>query len=141
MKQLIFFIMSIFLTLPTIAREISISDTGIYTILDKNLKSIDRYYRLSYRNGKWIMEGKEPNKNWKNVSCEESCQYRKSNLLETQSYFPNTMFHHYDIACIQNIAHAFCRYTLKNQPHQGAYVSVALVTEQPILIFLKRVSL
>lgn len=115
------------------------SDVGTYVLLNRKLKPIDMYYRLSRYNGKWVMEGKKPGHGWTNLSCVSGCEYRNSSAAEIHKYFPADWRAHTNIACIQNVAQAFCRYSMKGDPEKKGYVAVTLVTGHPIPIFLRRV--
>jgi hypothetical protein len=50
------------------------------------------------------------------------------------------MQNRFDIACIQNMASAFCRLTNKENPSQGGYALVALVTGKPVPMSLQRLT-
>jgi hypothetical protein len=121
------------------AGEISQSDTGTYVQLGKDQLPTGLYYRLSQNNGKWLMEGKLPGGSWKDITCDSGCEYRKTTDTEVLSYFPPDWIANSNIACIQNIAQAFCRFSPKNEPNKAGYVIIALVTGKPIPMFIKRV--
>jgi hypothetical protein len=120
--------------------EINETDTGTYVILDKDKKPVDMFYRLSKINGKWVMDGKKPGESWKNISCDSGCEYRTTTQSERERYFPADWRKNAHIACIQNVAQAFCRYNSKDDPTKAGYVVMALVTGRPIPMFIKRVA-
>lgn len=87
------------------------------------------------------MEGREAPGEWKIISCDKGCEYRASTKQEEDKYlssFPKTMQEKFEIACIQNIAQAFCRLTKKDDPQKGGYALVALVTGTPTPMSLQR---
>lgn len=122
------------------ATPISSSDTGTFVILGKDRKPTSLFYRLTLSDNVWKMEGKENNKQWKYISCENLCQYNQVTDQEATTYLPNAMRGNYDMSCIKNIAQAFCRYTLKSNRKQGGYAVIGFVTGQPIPILLQRVA-
>jgi len=123
-----------------IAGEISEADTGTYVILGRNNVPIDMFYRLSKSGEKWVMDGKKTGNSWKNISCDKGCDYRKATDAEIETYFPAELRAKVDIACIKNIAQAFCRYSPKGDSTKSAYVVIALVTGSPIPMFIRRVN-
>lgn len=130
-----------FATAVCFAAPIAQKDAGTYVVMAKDGKASDLYYRLTLTGNLWKMEGKEAAGSWQDISCERSCEYKVTTTDVANSYLPKAMRDTYDIACINNVAQAFCRYTLKANPKQGGYVVVALVTGQPTLILLQRVAL
>lgn len=139
MKKIFTLIATILCSLSVTAGELLESDAGTYVVLDKNRASTDMFYRLSKNNGKWVMEGKKPADVWANISCDAGCEYRQSSGSEIQAYFPPDWRANTDISCIQNVAQAFCHYTVKEDSTKGGYVVIALVTGRPIPIFVRRV--
>jgi hypothetical protein len=128
-----------------LAGEISDFDVATYSLIGKNGQPSEMQIRLSISNGKWIMEGKEKeiSAQWKNISCDTGCEYRTSTNAEQEVYlasFPEDISSRFDIACIQNIASAFCRYTKKNDASKGGYALIALVTGKPVPISLQRLT-
>jgi hypothetical protein len=120
--------------------SIADDDAGTYVLLGNDDQPTELYYRLSRPDGRWLMEGKEPKGEWKNISCDAGCQYRQSTDAEVDRYFLLQRARaQYETACIQNIAQAFCRYRAKDDPSVVGYVVVALVTPVPILMRLRRV--
>ena len=122
------------------AGEIADKDTGTYVLLGKDRKPTEVFYRLSKNIGEWVMDGKEGNGTWKNISCATGCNYRKTTTDEINTYFPTDWRANADIACIQNISQAFCRFNPKGQESKIGYVVIALVTGKPIPMFIKRVN-
>jgi len=123
--------------------EISDFDIATYALTQSNGQLTGMQMRLSKSNGKWLMEGKEANTQWKNISCERGCDYRTSTNSEAGKYlasFPAEMQQQFDIACIQNSANAFCRLAKKDNPSKGGYVLIALVTGRPIPMSLQRLT-
>lgn len=116
------------------------SDVGTYVLLDQKRNATEMFYRLSQKDGKWVAEGKSPGGKWSNISCDQGCEYRDSNSSEIETYFPSDWRANVDIACIQNIAVAFCRYALKDDQRQRGYVMIALVTGRSVPMFVRRVA-
>ena len=121
------------------AAEINASDAGTYVLLGRNHQPTELFYRLTGSAGKWLMEGKEPGGKWQKISCDKGCEYRSTTRDEVMSYFPANWVANTDIACIQNIAQAFCRYTPKEGGKTAGYVVIALVTGRPMPLFIQRV--
>lgn len=121
--------------------EISEFDSATYTLLKVDRSETKMQYRLSVKNGKWFMEARILPETWKNVSCDVGCEYRKSLKAEIDLYkslLSKQISGNLQVACIQNIAQAFCR-VIKHDDHTRAmYMMVALVTKQPVLMGLKR---
>lgn len=110
-----------------IAGEISDFDLATYALTGKDGQPIGMQIRLSRTNGKWVMEGKEKELQtpWKDISCDNGCEYRASMNAEREAYlasFPGDIPKQFDISCIQNMANAFCRLTKKDDPSKGGYV-------------------
>lgn len=141
MKKTFMLFAALFYSFVAASAELSESDTGTYVVLDKNRTPTEMFYRLSKSDGKWVMEGKKPGHDWANISCDAGCEYRLSSESEVQTYFPSDWRANTDISCIQNVAQAFCHYTIKGESTKGGYVVIALVTGWPIPIFVRRVPL
>ncbi|HEY1028551.1 MAG TPA: hypothetical protein VGE28_13120 [Pseudomonas sp.] len=122
------------------AGEILDSDTGTYVLLGRDSAPTEVFYRLSKQDGEWVMHGKQAGSTWTNISCDSGCDYRKTTHDEITAYFPADWVANTDIACIQNIAQAFCRFTAKTDPGKTGHVLIALVTGTPIPMFLQRTS-
>ena len=124
--------------------EISDFDIATYSLTGRDGQPSGMQMRLSKLNGKWVMEGKEKESApWKNISCDTGCEYRTSTNSEQEAYlasFPGDMPIHFDIACIQNMADAFCRLTKKNDASKGGYALIALVTGKPVPMSLQRLT-
>ena len=127
-----------------LAGEISDMDIATYSLTGKDGKPTGTQMRLSKPDGKWLMEGKQaPSAPWKNVSCDKGCEYRTSLISEQGAYlasFPVDMQKQFDIACIQNVANAFCRLTNKSDASKGGYALIALVSGKPVPMSLQRIT-
>src|SRR6218665_2581480 len=121
---------------PAPAPELPAADAGTFVVLDRQQAPTELYYRLSQSSGQWLMEGKQADATWTNISCEAACQYRPSTAADIEALFPPTWRERADLACIQNHAQAFCRYSPKGNAAAANYVVVALVTGKPIPIFV-----
>lgn len=139
-QRTVLFLLMLLISTPATAVDISDFDLGTYVVLGKDRAPVDMFYRLSRSGGQWIMEGKQPGGSWQNISCDRGCDYRKSTEVEIASFFPREVTSTADIACIQNIAQAFCRYTPKGDETKVANVVFALVTGKPIPLFIRRVN-
>ena len=143
MKKLILAI-SVFIILIssfTVASEISEFDVATYVMIGKNGQPTKMQIRLSQSKGTWVMEGREAPGEWKSISCDKGCEYRtltKDEEDKCLAAFPKSMLEKFDVACIQNMASAFCRFTKKDDPEKGGYVLIALVTGKPTPIQLQR---
>lgn len=138
-KLLVLFVAALCSLSATAAEPLNDSDTGTYVILDKNRSPTEMFYRLSQKDGKWVMDGKKPGDGWANISCDTGCEYRDSSEIEMQKYFAPEWFAKTDISCIQNIAQVFCRLSPKGDSTKRGYMVIALVTGRPIPIFIRRV--
>ena len=123
--------------LPAFA-QLTARDTGSFVVLDRDFKPTELQYRLSRKGAKWVMEGKKPGAPWELVSCQRGCDYRDSTRKEVATYFPPEWSGKMDFACIQSVAQAFCRGVEKADPAKSVYFVVALASEQPFPLFLRR---
>ena len=137
-KTVILFVVLMSVSSFTIADEVSEADTGTYVILKKDRTPTGMFYRLSKIGEKWVMEGKKATDPWKNISCEKGCDYRKTTINEIATYFPADWMANSDIACIQNVAQAFCKVSKKDNPAKVLHLVIALVTGKPTPMFLRR---
>ncbi len=120
------------------AAELSDSDAGTYEVLKEDRTPSGVFYRFTRSSNKWVVYGKLPGKDWKDVSCDPGCDYRNSTKREIQAYFPPDWRESNEIACIQNIAHAFCRFSPVNAPGKRGYIFIALVTGKPVPVMIQR---
>ena len=126
-------------SLSALAVEINVTDIGTFELMDVNMKPTGFFYRLSLdKEGNWAMDGKKPGQKWENISFNPGCEYRRTTIEEMQAYFPQSWLTNADVACIQNIAQAFCRFSPKNEPTRIHHLVIALVTEKPSPLFLRR---
>ena len=139
-KLSVLFAVLILISPFSIAGEISETDIGTYVLLGRDNAPIDMFYRLSKSGEKWVMDGKKPGDSWRNISCDKGCDYAIASSGEIETYFPATLRAKVDIVCIKNIAQAFCRYSPKGDATKSAYIVIALVTGQPIPMFIRRVN-
>lgn len=114
------------------------NDAGVYVILKPDRTPSDLLYRLSKSVTGWQAEGKQSNGEWKTISCEQGCQFSSSSETDIAVWFPPDWRANTDIACIRNEANAFCRFSAKGEPEKVGYVMIALVSETPIPVFLRR---
>ncbi|WP_028103468.1 hypothetical protein [Pseudoduganella violaceinigra] len=115
------------------------SDTGTFEVMGRDGNPTGMFYRLSQSGGTWKMEGKESaSVDWHDISCSKGCAYSEVSESEAGAYLPAAMRAEYDIACIKNVAQAFCRYSMKTNSKQGGFAVMALVTGEPIFISVKR---
>ncbi|WP_082016699.1 hypothetical protein [Cupriavidus sp. IDO] len=140
MKHLLLFLVSISLIPISSAGELSDSDAGTYELLKEDRTPSGVLYRFTRSGNKWVVFGKLPAKDWKDVSCDSGCEYRISTKREIQAYFPPDWRESNEIACIQNIALAFCRFSPVNAPGRNGYIFFALVTGKPIPMRTRRLN-
>lgn len=145
MLKLLFIALALLAPFSVFAGEISDFDIATYSLTGKDGQPSGMQMRLSRIDGKWVMEGKgkEPTDSWKNIICDSGCEYRVSTNLEQEAYlssFPGDMPKQFNIACIQNMASAFCRLTKKNDASKGSYALIALVTGKPVPMSLQRLT-
>ena len=145
MFKLLLLTIVVLIPFVTHAEEISDFDIATYSLIKKDGRSTGMLMRLSKVSDKWVMEGKEKGSNspWKNISCDTGCEYKASTKIEHKTYlalFPTITQKQFNISCIQNIASAFCRLTKKDNPSKGGYTLIALVTEKPVPLSLRRLT-
>ena len=121
------------------AARVSDADAGTYEWLGPNQAPTGVLFKLSRSGDNWVAVGKLPHKDWTAVSCGTGCEYVDSTDEQIRGYFPPRALASTDIACIQNIAQAFCRLQSKSAPERVGHVMVALVTGRPIPVLLRRV--
>jgi hypothetical protein len=138
MRYAILFLWFLLVSEPASSAELSASDAGVYVIVGKDGKLVDTFYRLTLTNGAWRAEGREGQGTWKNISCDQGCEYKTSTSLQADAYLPPQMKQGFTMACIQNMAQAFCKYTNKSNSAQSGYVVMALVTSPPTPIPVQR---
>jgi hypothetical protein len=125
------------------ANQINEMDTGTYELLTAQGQPIGMKIRLSSKNNKWLMEGKNSSNIWKDLSCGKDCELKESSYDSSLVYlskFPQYISRKSNISCIQNIAAAFCRVVPNNvAKDKWVYGYIALVTGVPVLIPLRRI--
>jgi hypothetical protein len=122
------------------AQGLTVRDGGEYAVLTADGEPTTLKYRFSLSDRKWLAEGKEGDGPWRNISCDQGCEYRVSTKAEAVNYLPKHARQRFHIFCIQNVAQAFCRYTeISNSSHVG-YVVMALVVNPPRAIPLRRIN-
>ncbi|MFG6414384.1 hypothetical protein ACG02S_10805 [Roseateles sp. DC23W] len=127
------------ISLTASAVELTAADGGTFAVLDRQQAPTQIYYPLSLKDGKWLMEGKQAGAPWTDLSCETGCEYRASTDAEVQAHVPSAWRERADFTCIRNVAQAFCRYSAKgNTAAAPNYVVIALVTGQPVPLFVRR---
>jgi hypothetical protein len=120
------------------AVELSPNDAGVYAVVGRDGQPTSVLYRFSFEAGTWRAEGKDESGAWRSINCDSGCQYVASDKAQSQAYLPPAMRQTYVMVCVQNVAQAFCKYVGKANPSQGGYVVIALVTNPPTPIFLRR---
>ena len=120
------------------AVALSPNDAGVYVVMGRDGQPTSLLYRFSFEAGTWRAEGKDEPGAWRSISCDSGCQYVASDKAQAQAYLPPAMRQTHLLACVQNVAQAFCKYVNKSNPSQGGYVVIALVTNPPTPILLRR---
>lgn len=120
------------------AAVLSDVDAGTYEWLKEDRTPTGVLYRFNRSGDKWVVFAKSPGEDWKNMSCDPGCEYRNSTDKEIRTYFPPSFREQYELACIQNIAHAFCRFVPFNDRRSRGYIFIALVTGKPFPIRIRR---
>ena len=136
-------VVAIFLSMLTYhslasALELSQADAGVYVVLDQNRQPTSLRYRFVNDAGSWRAEGRDGDGAWRSISCEGDCQYKTVEGALALTYLPPAMRQSYTIACVKNVAQAFCKYVDKENPSQGGYVVIALVANPPRPILVRR---
>ncbi len=138
MRNISSFILTTIISTSAFGADLNRQDTGVYAVLGRDGAPTDVLYRFTSDSTRWKAEGKEGSSPWKNISCDQGCDYRSSTTGEANSYLPPKMRGTYGITCIQNIAQAFCKYESLSNPQQVGYVVMALVTTPPTPVFVRR---
>ncbi len=118
-------------------------DAGTYEWLKPDGQPSGVLYQLSYsKDGpdKWIARGKFPNQEWRDISCDPSCQYHDSSADDLKRFFPESWLANANISCIQNDAQAFCAYSGKSDPGRNGHIIFALTTPKPVPVMVRRVA-
>jgi hypothetical protein len=123
---------------PSALAQLTARDTGTFVVLDRDFKPTELQYRLSRKDAKWVMEGKKPGAPWERITCPRGCDYRDSTRQEVAAYFPPDWSERMSFACIQNVGQAFCRGVEKADPSKSVFFAVALASEKPFPLFLRR---
>lgn len=118
--------------------ELGASDAGVFVVLDRDRQPTSLSYRFTLDGGVWRAEGRDGQGSWKDISCDRGCEYVVATPTESEAYLSPAMRPRYTMACIQNMAQAFCKYVEKASPSQGGYVIMGLVTNPPTPIFVRR---
>ncbi|MDE2421766.1 MAG: hypothetical protein KGO49_11380 [Gammaproteobacteria bacterium] len=138
-KKLLLLTVTLLVSFFARSAELSDVDSGIYEVLNPKNEATGVLYKLSKTNTGWSAFGKLPNNNlWKDLSCDAGCAYRTSTDTDVNGFFPADWLARFDIACIQDIAQAFCRVSPKGDPSKNIHMIIALVTGKPIPLYLKR---
>ncbi len=141
MKHLAAFAAFLAFSFTASAAELTAADSGTFVVLDRQQVPTQMFYRLSMKDGRWLMAGKQPDAPWTDLSCDAGCEYRTSTDAEVQAHVPPAWRERAEFACIRNVAQAFCRYSDKGDAAVAPnYVVIALVTGRPIPLFVRRTS-
>lgn len=131
-------LVALFAAIPA-AAQLTPRDAGTFVVLDRDFKPTELQYRLSRKGAQWVMEGKKPDAAWERVTCARGCDYRDSTRKEVATYFPPEWSERMNFACIQNVAQAFCRGAEKADAAKSVFFVVALASEKPFPLFLRRI--
>jgi hypothetical protein len=138
MRRLLLLLSALSLPLCAASAELDAADSGIYVVVGRDGQLSALSYRFFLEQGSWRAEGKDGQGPWKSLSCDRGCDYVNATPEQAESYLPSAMRQRFSIACIQNAAQAFCRYAERANPSQGGYVVLALVTDPPTPILVRR---
>lgn len=140
-KQLLIIIM--FNSLSFGIDKITDTDIGTYNLLNAQMQPSPMLIYFGKKDNAWIVYGKDNDaSDWKNISCDQGCEYKYSTQEELDMYMYfifGERKNEFEIACIQNKANAFCKFQQKSTMSQF-YALIALVTARPIPIFLKKLN-
>lgn len=123
--------------------EVTLADAATYELLAQGGRPTGMLIRVAKNDGDWAMHGKQPGGQWKSLTCDQGCELRPSTPEEAHTYLaalPPALREGTDIACIQNMAAAFCRVMKNSDPTRAAYAYIALVTGRAIPMPLKRLT-
>ncbi len=116
------------------------SDVGTYAVVHRDGHVTNFTFYASVSATKWNIEQKVPNGSWSNVTCETDCILRESNPKAIRRFFPASVLKDIEPNCVHNSAFAFCNFTHTSRPGSKGYVMVALVTQQPTPVRLRKLS-
>jgi hypothetical protein len=123
--------------------DLTAADAATDALLGQGGRPTGMQIRVTRNQGAWAMDGKTPEGSWKSLACDQGCELRPSTPQEAQTYLaalPPTLQQEAHIACIQNMAGAFCRLMKHSDRTKAAYVYVALVTGRPTPMPMKRLT-
>ena len=87
------------------AVELSPNDVGVYAVAGRDGQPTSVLYRFSFEAGTWRAE--DESGAWRSISCDSGCQYVASD--KAQAYLPPAMRQMHLMACVHNVAQAFCK--------------------------------
>lgn len=124
MKRLTMLLALFALNAAAMAQGLDRNDAGEYVLLNTKQEPTAMQMRF-YQNGtQWVMDSRDGNGNWQAVCRGDGvCRLKVSSaakMQEWRQFLPNeikTM----PMACINNIAFAFCRVSKPDNPNQRLY--------------------
>ena len=128
------------LCLPASAFALDSSDIGTYAIIHRDGHVTDFTFFVSLTASQWNVEQKNPNGSWSNVTCERDCILRASEKTDISRFFPANILKDVAPSCVHNSAFAFCSFASRSRSENRSYVLIALVTQQPTPVWLKKLS-
>ena len=118
--------------------DLNASDAGVFVVTGRDSQPTSLSYRFTLERGVWHAEGRDGQGPWKDLSCDRGCEYVIATSAKSETYLPAAMKQRYTMACIENAAQAFCKYADKKNSSHGGYVVMALVTNPPTPILVRR---
>ncbi|MDD2775163.1 MAG: hypothetical protein PHU06_04335 [Gallionella sp.] len=115
------------------------SNVGVYAIVHKTGEVTNFVFYVSEQSGKWDIEQRKISGEWESVACENDCILNISSTADIEKFIPQDVLAKQKFECIQNTAFAFCHYQLIENTQRAGYVMIALVTQRPTPIPLKKV--
>jgi len=120
--------------------ELDASDTGTYTVAQRNGGLTDLAFYMSLSGKNWAIEGRKPDGSWSAMNCAKNCAQRVSSPEDIARFFPLNTLAAIAPSCVHNGALAFCNVTARLAPERKAHLLITLLTPLPISIPVKKVS-
>jgi len=111
-------------------------DEGIYGLLSIDGKLTGIRYRLTHDSDRWRLEELRGPNHWEDITCEKACLLEDSNPREVALFTALTNGTTKNSTCMNNHAFAVCK--LSGANGSRFYLWVALITNMPVRLFLRR---
>lgn len=116
-------------------------DQGDYVLLNMQQEPTPMQMRFVLQGRQWMMDGKEGNGSWQPVCrADGQCRLQASSTADMKKWrqrLPQEV-RNFPLACINNVALAFCRSSKPDNPDMRLYWWIPLVGGQDVALGLNR---